>query len=57
MSIFQKKVDELIKKELEDLKRKNKLTDDEANEIYRHETTQAKINRLLEKEKQKNEND
>lgn len=55
MSIFQKRVDDLIKKELEALKKKNKLTDDEAKAIHEKETTQAKINRLLEAEKKKNE--
>lgn len=55
MSIFQKKVDEMIQKELEALKKKKNLTDEEAKEIHRKETTQAKINRLLEEEKKKNQ--
>jgi hypothetical protein len=56
MSIFQKKVDDLIKKELDALKKKKVLTDDEAKEIHRKETTQAKINALIEKQK-KEKND
>jgi len=53
MSIFQKKVDELIKQQLEDLKKNKKISDEEAKEIYRKETTQAKINALIELEKKK----
>lgn len=43
----------MIQKELEALKKKKNLTDEEAKEIHRKETTQAKINRLLEEEKRK----
>lgn len=50
MSIFQKKVDSLIKKELEALK---KAKNEEAKAIHKKETTQAKINRLLEEQKKK----
>lgn len=53
MSIFQNKVDELIKKELENLKKNKKNKEDEAKEIHRKETTQAKINKLIEAQKDK----
>lgn len=52
MNNYQNKVDDLIKKELEKLKsKKKKKTEDEAKEIHRKETTQAKINRLIEEQK------
>lgn len=43
----------MIKKELESLKSNKKKKEDEAKEIHRKETTQAKINRLLEEQKNK----
>lgn len=52
MSIFQKKVDSLIKQELEALK---KAKQDEAEAIHERETTQAKINRLLKEQQQNDE--
>lgn len=58
MSIFQKRVDDLIKQQLEELKKEKIISDDEAKEIHRKETTQAKINALIELEKKKKkEND
>ncbi len=56
MSIFQKKVDSLIKKELEALKEAKKKKEDEAKAIHKRETTQSKINRLLEEQKKEKEN-
>ena len=56
MSIFQKKVDSLIKKELEAIKEAKKKTVDEAKAIHKRETTQSKINRLLEEQKKEKEN-
>lgn len=53
MSLFQKKVDDLIKEQLEALKNEKKISDEDAKEIYRKETTQAKINALIELEKNK----
>ena len=54
MSIFQNKVDDLIKKELKALKNsKKKEKEEEAKRIHKGETTQAKINRLLEEQKNK----
>jgi len=55
MSIFQKKVDSLIKKELDALKEAKKKKVDEAKAIHKRETTQAKINRLLEEQKKEKE--
>lgn len=53
MSLFQKKVDDLIKEQLEALKKEKIISDDDAKEIHRKETTQAKINALIELEKNK----
>lgn len=53
MSMFQKKVDDLIKEQLEALKKNKKISDDDAKEIHKKETTQAKINALIELEKNK----
>ncbi len=50
MSIFQKRVDALIKKELEDLKKKGTKTD-VAKEIHKKQTTQEKINELIKSQK------
>ncbi len=51
MSIFQKRVDALIKKELEDLKEKKSSKSDKAKEIHKKQTTQSKINELIEQQK------
>jgi hypothetical protein len=53
MSIFQKRVDDLIKQQLDMLKKDKVISDDEAKEIHRKETVQAKINALIELEKKK----
>lgn len=53
MSMFQKKVDDLIKAQLEELKKNKKISDKEAKEIHRKETTQAKINAIIALEKGK----
>ncbi|MBI9015564.1 MAG: hypothetical protein JEZ08_25320 [Clostridiales bacterium] len=55
MSIFQKKVDSLIKKELEALKEAKMKKVDEAKAIHKRETTQSKINRLLDEQKKEKE--
>lgn len=55
MSIFQKTVDALIKKELESIKKAKIDKEKEAKDIYKKETTQSKINDLIEKQNKEND--